>query len=441
MKPLLLTCVVSTMTLGVVLGGCAGGDDQRTGSEATIACLADEDCPTGQACDAWTGLCVCANSNICDEGERCNPYTGRCEQFEEGCRVDSDCSVALYCSSENQCRPRGGLCSPCDNSSQCGHSQDLCLPGGACGVDCSRDPDVCPTGSVCWQFGTAAQCVPAFGDCSLPPACRSDVDCPRGSTCFEGACVVSCQRNAECPAEWRCLDGYCQPPNRCPEGDDATCPEGTVCRSGLCVPGCSANKACPLGERCTAGRCVEGCDRHADCPLDQACVSGTCRDEICDAEGRCAKACQADLFCEPGQYCDNDAGRCRDGLPGGLCRACNHRVLGDCGDGNFCIGEASRTACRANADCGGNGFYCNPAYPCFFTRECAQGQECTGATPADNIPGRCTGGICASYRCGLACDPEQPSCPSGFLCAPVRVAGRVVGQNCMPEQGLTCVDP
>ena len=134
-------------------------------------------------------------------------------------------------------------------------------------MDCSDDADACPPGSICWPFENASQCVPALGDCSVPPRCRAASDCPPGNTCDDGVCQARCQSDTDCPAQWRCLDGLCRAPARCET--DQECPQGTICQSARCLPGCSDNSGCPLGETCQSGRCEQGCDEHADCPLDR----------------------------------------------------------------------------------------------------------------------------------------------------------------------------
>ena len=80
-----------------------------------------------------------------------------------------------------------------------------------------------------------------------------------------------------------------------------------------------------------------------------ACQAGQCVDEVCTGND-CALACQVDLFCGPGRHCDRRQGRCRDGLPGGLCVACNQMVAGQCGTG-LCLGTPTRRACTGDRDC------------------------------------------------------------------------------------------
>ena len=421
--------------LVIALVAC-GGNEAAVTSEGPVYCIEQGDCEAGFACDSWTGLCVCASSGVCPEQELCNPYTGRCEAQEGRCGSDTSCAPSEYCSSVGRCVARKSLCQRCEQSNECGGAEDLCLPGGACGIDCSHDADACPPGSVCWPFGNASQCVPALGDCSVPPRCRADSDCPPGNTCLDGTCQASCQSDSNCPAQWRCLDQLCHPPANC--DDDRSCSQGTICQAGRCLPGCNDNSNCPLGETCQEGRCQQGCDAHADCPLDRACQAGQCVDEICIGND-CALACQVDLFCGPGRHCDQRQGRCRDGLPGGLCVACNQMVTGQCGTG-LCLGTPTRRACTGNRDCTGGGEYCDRAYGCFRDRECPGGQTCLDANIAQNQAGRCSGGTCSNFRCVTPCDANLNSCPVGFACEEVRRAGggSVIGTYCQPEDGEFC---
>ena len=415
--------------------GC-GGEDPPAAPQGQVYCIDQSDCESGFACDSWTGLCVCASSGVCPDQQLCNPYTGRCEVQEDRCASDTACSPSEYCGPDGRCAQRKSLCEACESSSECGGADDLCLPGGACGLDCSDDDDACPPGSICWPFENASQCVPALGDCSVPPRCRAASDCPPGNTCDDGVCQARCQSDTDCPAQWRCLDGLCRAPARCET--DQECPQGTICQSARCLPGCSDNSSCPLGETCQSGRCEQGCDEHADCPLDRACQAGQCVDEVCTGND-CALACQVDLFCGPGRHCDRRQGRCRDGLPGGLCVACNQMVAGQCGTG-LCLGTPTRRACTGDRDCAAAGEYCDRAYGCFRDRECPSGQTCTGANIAQNQAGSCSGGTCSNFRCASACQPEAGNCPVGFTCEEVRRAGggSVIGTYCQPEDGQAC---
>jgi hypothetical protein len=419
--------------LGAAVGCSADEPPPATGS---IWCLDDSDCTSGFACDAWTGMCACASSAVCEEGQVCNPYSGMCEEHPERCASDAACAAAEYCAEDGTCHQRKGLCEPCDSSASCGGAGDLCLPSGACGVDCEVDPDGCPPGAVCWRFPGAQQCVPAFGDCSVPPRCRGDADCPPGNTCREGACVGTCQNDSQCAAGWRCADNLCRPPARCPDDSDDECPAGTVCRAGRCMPGCLDSTDCPLGSRCRVGRCASGCDTRADCPLDRACIDEECVDEVC-SQGPCEPACQVDLFCPAGRFCDVAAGHCRDGLPGGLCNACDRLQPGGCA-GGLCVGHATRIGCTGHQQCDG-GTYCDARFSCFFDRDCAGGQQCDGADLNADIPGVCSGGNCSGFRCASPCDGAAGSCPTGFVCSPVqRPGGGVVGHYCLADQGQLC---
>jgi hypothetical protein len=413
-----------------------GGDAPTPESEGPVYCMAQEDCPSGFGCDSWTGLCVCASSGVCPEAQICNPYSGQCEVQEGRCASDTACAPSEFCGSDGSCSPRRSLCEPCGSSNQCGGTKDLCLPGGACGSDCSEDEDACPIGSVCWPFENASQCVPALGDCSVPPRCRAETDCPPGNRCVDGGCQASCANDNDCAAQWRCVDSLCHPPAACE--DDSFCSHGTICQAGRCLPGCADNSNCPLGETCQAGRCQQGCDSHADCPLDRACQAGSCVDEICMGN-QCSLACQVDLFCGPGRHCDTRRGMCRDGLPGGLCVACNQMIAGQCGNG-LCLGIPTRLACTGDRDCPEGGQYCDQAYGCFRDRECPGGQTCVGADINQNLAGQCSGGACSNFRCVTPCDAGSGGCPVGFACEEIRRAGggSVIGDYCQPEDGQHC---
>ncbi len=423
--------------IAVCLVAACGGDAETPPPEGPVYCLEQADCPSGFACDTWTGLCVCASSGVCPDQQLCNPYTGLCEIQEGRCASNAACAPSEYCGADGQCARRLGLCEPCRSSNQCGSDQDLCLPSGACGLDCSGNLDACPPGSICWPFGQTAQCVPALGDCSVPPRCRADADCPPGNTCTEGSCQAACAEHSDCPAQWRCVDRLCRAPTSC-NHEEANCPAGTSCQAGRCLPGCVNNSGCALGEICAEGRCETGCTNHSDCPLDRACQAGQCVDEVCTGN-QCAPACQVDLFCGPGRHCDRRRAQCQEGLPGGLCQRCDQMVAGGCGNG-LCVGVARREACTADRDCVADGTYCSNTYGCFQDRECPQNQSCVGANIPRNEAGQCSGGVCSNFHCATRCEPNDGNCPVGFVCEDVRRAGggSVIGSFCQPEDGEFC---
>ena len=121
----------------IALVACGGGE-ASIDFEGPVYCIEQADCEAGFACDSWTGLCVCASSGVCPDQELCNPYTGRCEVQEGRCGNDTGCAPSEYCASDGRCLTRKSLCQRCEQSNECGGTADLCLPGGACGLDCSE---------------------------------------------------------------------------------------------------------------------------------------------------------------------------------------------------------------------------------------------------------------------------------------------------------------
>ncbi len=134
---------------GICLIDCDGGCDDAVCGDG-ICSTGCEDATTCADCAAQTD---CGN-NICEDGENA-----------QNCA--DDCGA-------------GGLplCSECDRSAQCGGAPDLCLTVGDgvqryCLMDCSTNPDVCPSGFTCQDFDdaidvTVSQCVPDNGCLELP---------------------------------------------------------------------------------------------------------------------------------------------------------------------------------------------------------------------------------------------------------------------------------
>ncbi len=115
--------------------------NQTTGfCEYDWGCFSDDDCPTGQVCDRWTGECVtgtsrCSDDSDCDPGEACDWFEGTCSwQQCNTCRSFSDCEGSFDC------------------------------VNGYCLDDCSSNSD-CPSGHTCQRVDWDNYCLPESGSC------------------------------------------------------------------------------------------------------------------------------------------------------------------------------------------------------------------------------------------------------------------------------------
>ncbi len=115
------------------------------------------------------------------------------------------------------------------------------------------------------DVGPVAECVPADANADGVPdvlqsnECQDSADCPTGSLCVQGVCVMAppCATNADCAANEECVGGWC------------------VLRTGTA---CQQPSDCDTGV-CEQGRCVL-CTADADC-------SGSL---ICGPQGACVSA-------------------------------------------------------------------------------------------------------------------------------------------------------
>ncbi len=350
----------------------------------TNKCIEDSACgapASAYRCEPQTGVCYCRTNDACPARQYCNP-AGFC-QDRAGCEKNTDCL---------------------DDSLFCDTSTGTCLSVGRCSTDLQ-----CALGQICDT--SRATCV---------PGCRSSGDCP-GSAC-------------------RCGDAPCV----C---TGATAAERAQCAMGECDPNfCTDKSFCKFGEKCgllDAG--VTGPDAGAE--------RNTCFDDF-DEDRR--------------PYC----ARCTSG--GGI---------STCGTGaNYCITDTRTASTYCGTDCS-SGETCPRGYGCrdiivVFSRwQCSATQPCE---PDPNVPCAVSadckrGGTCDNGRCRAVCrlregsqfgfcscqvndDCAQETCSAGECsisrkkcidaddCRPINcvefqgAGGCLIGQNCTPENGLTCVE-
>lgn len=357
--------------------------------------------------------------------------------------------------------PPLAYCARCTAEDDCGDG-NLCITfpdGGAfCGLDCTADPTVCPTGSFCADLGedgTVRQCVPQSllcedpctdvvcgggfvcdpglgGRCVPPQAycapCESDAVCGEGNYCltFEDrdrprACTRSCEAGEPpCPDGSFCatLTGpsgtllQCVPStltcvDRCSR---ANCGNGSYCEpsTGACLPVQPPCTPCERDEACgdSADRCLalEGgaCTTSLDCLANESCVDGTCLGAWCSSD------CTDDPFaCGPDEACFTLGG-------GGA--ACLPILL-------TCVDRCEDTTCGAGQACDPQSGRCVTVRLDACGLPCTNNAECGG--PDDLCVPTSSGTICA-----LACDDETP-CALGYTCTS-SFGGRT---HCLPSAG------
>lgn len=376
--------VSGALLLGTALVLSVAACDDRTQTKGT-GCSKDEECGNPAAayrCEVQTGVCYCRTNDACASNEFCNT-AGFC-QDRSGCERNEDCIGAdLFCDT----------------------STGTCLTRGRCSTDLH-----CPLGQVCDAARTT--CV---------DGCRRDGDCSG----------VSC----------RCGDKPCA----CTGTTQA---ELQACEVGVCDPTfCSNDSFCQYGEICGLPPDA-GSDRN-QCYTDY----DNTRRPYCDG---CAFGGGVSVCGAGPNYCLVDTAH-----PG------NYYCGADCSEGQTCprgyncsdvIVVFQQWQCGANKPCAAN-----PNYPCVEDTECPRGGQCVkqpGATSGFCAPrcavgegdtiGYCTclvDGDCAQESCsGGECSISRRSCVTSEDCRAIRcvdfngAGGCLIGQNCAPSEGLSCLE-
>jgi hypothetical protein len=231
------TCRDNTQCSGGAVcldGTCA----RRTcdGATSSCACTSDATCSNGQVC--LSGQCT-VPSNACRFNSQCG--VGRVCVNQE-CR--SSCGASNPCPTGQSCDAASGVCiaSPagqCTRDSECGTGR-RCL-NATCLTRCATATD-CAAGTYC---SDQAVCE---ADTRRRPFCTSNADCAAGSQCLDGVCRRPCAtadecirtdvqyRNCEPIAYLGTSQRFCQTNNEVQSncGAQRDCAAGQACVDGTC---------------------------------------------------------------------------------------------------------------------------------------------------------------------------------------------------------------
>lgn len=266
----------------------------------------------------------------------------------------------------------------CLRDNQCPDDQFCNVPAGEttglCETGCRTDPDNCPEGQLC--DGASRECA--------DEPCEADADCDGGQYCG---------------ADGDCIDG-------CREGDDCGEPDDDG-RESICN---TESRACePLFPCCNADACTE--------ELPGACADGG--GEVIDGVGTCEQnpcgpACEEDVDCPLGQYCNTEDGRCADG--------CRLDDPSTCQPSEFCDPDKHTCEilrCATDDDCPEDR-YCDPNTNLCVTGcridpdNCDEGEQCIEANNERECIPRCDprapDGDPAGCLAGEYCDPFTFNC-------------------------------
>ncbi len=369
-------------SLLALLLSVAGCRDARTRSKG---CFADKDCGDPAA------------------NYRCETQTGECY-----CRTDDACAPRQFCNSSGFCQAKTG----CEKNDDC--------------LDSSL---FCDTGS---------------GTCLSRGRCTSDVHCELGQVCdfAKSTCVEGCRTNGDCAgASCRCGEAACACTGKT-QAELARCTLG-VCDSNFCAD----ETFCKFGEQCgvqpDAGTALKQCFSDFDNNRRPYCANcsfggGT---QVC---GTGANYCLIDTMHAGNSFCGVD---CSEGQ--------------SCPRGYGCqdvIVVFTQWQCGASAACP-----VNAQLPCTVDGDCKRGGSCQKSTGATTgfCAGKCAAGEgdtvgfcscqvdadCAQETCsGGECSISRRKCVSSQDCRPIHCVdfhgsgGCLIGQNCAPDNGLSCLE-
>jgi MYXO-CTERM domain-containing protein len=427
------------LATGVCKGVCKIGSRLCTAGKWS-ACVGYQG-PTPEVCngldDDCDGLVDDGVSSSCMDYTSCTPYStcASCPPAPmEICDgKDNDCNGSTdetFPEKGKVCGSSVGECKPgtwaCENGK-------LVCKGGTLGVpevcdgkdnDCNGkiDDNASGVGESCWPDGVPEKCQTEQTSAACGECKPGKTECTGGKLVCAGGlgpkkelcdgkdndCNGLVDDNAECPAGSTCMEGQCVMP--CGSGE-FSCPGGTTCVGGWCVPDPCAKLSCKPTERCILpppgssepAKCVEKCanvtcNEHEKCePTSGRCVDDSCLSKGCpDGEACVGFVCVPDP-CPPGKCPDDHI--CTDGKCYPSCLNVNCKAGETCSQGkcvkNPCEGYPcdSGFVCKAGPD-GKPGCV---ADPCLVV-SCPKGERCHD--------GQCVKDPCALTRCpeGLTCE-------------------------------------
>ena len=302
-----------------------------------------------------------------------------------------------------------------------------------------------------------------------PYACVRDSDCPDGFSC--NLTVGRCQEGISCGAlqveqNGSCVDVDCVSDADCADTLQICDVLTNTCRDPACDPPCNELQRCIPGNICQdlEIQCVtdENCPGNKRC--DRSINDGTCVAVVCDKDQdchddyycnlttqACVEPCTRDNQCEGILICNLETNRCEDPtvtceddytcaavLPTWVCQE------GVCETGNTC---RSGVDCSENRKCGDNGTCVFGG--CFVQEDCdspklcdtaihkcviasPDGAYCVVENPSVNpclSHSRCLEG-----KCHPLCEPLNPECAEGEVCAFYLEPG-------MSGYGSACMEP
>lgn len=357
---------------------------------------------------------TCGNGTI-DPGETCDGDCNTTCNDDDACTTDQLTGSAANCTAScsfvpiTACQGGDGCCpSGCnsDNDSDCEEAcgNGVIDPGETCDGDCRTS---CSDNNAC----TADSISGSPSTCDVVCTNTRITACQTGDGCCPSGCTYSTDRDCPCtPAVCGSAGRECGSPA---DGCGGTlscgnCPAGFTCSNFTCVPvssggnigdACTQDVDCPTGGYCGTnpnfkdGYCSKSCMLDNDCPGGSHCGNKS------NGTGECLKNCTTDNDCRSGYECwnyDGDQMPISECAPSGVGTkpvGASCQGVWECDGGTLasCLVNDAQTATYCSVDCDS---IANP---------CPTGSVCDGSL--------FLGGICLAE-----CDPNNPTCRTGFSC-------------------------
>ncbi len=377
-------------------GGGVGGDackddaecaanlcyDGRFRAFCTVPCEGDDDCPSGDRCEATslsdgqgdsyeTRLCVpeppssCSAQADCDSDQHCAIVpTPDGQNLESVCIPAGDGeATGSSCSSDDECNSRvcleGTCASPCTDRARCAGDQ-ICRENTIDRGMASGDFRVCET--------------------------LAERECTDSGTCPDD--VRTCSRLEETGSNR--IGAFCQFPNDSAPGSlGDSCDGHDACRSSLCLGQITQDER-------FIDHCSVACRQDSQCADGQICTSLLLENSDVAA---CTRPCSSNAECAGSNVCQVNLSRLTD--PNSIDTICTKPRMG-AGFGD---------TCQQNADCRSGlclNTYAFNATTCTGDADCSGGRSCEYYAQANEQ--RCAE---IESQCTRVCDDGSTCSPGG----------------------------